>query len=57
MTLLLDQRGVYVSITKEIAIAAAGNGWSGKNVMTLLLDRRSAFPDHRRGSDRSGRKR
>lgn len=57
MTLLLDQRGVYVSITKEIAIAAAGNGWSGKNVMTLLLDRRSALPDHRRGSDRSGRKR
>ena len=40
MTLLLNQRGGDVPITKGVVEAAAGNRESGKEIMTLLLDRR-----------------
>ena len=39
MTLLLDRRGADVQITEEVVKAAAGNGESGKGIITLLLDR------------------
>ena len=40
MTLLLDRRGADVQITEKVVEAAAGNYRSGRNIMTLLLDRR-----------------
>jgi hypothetical protein len=40
MTLLLDRRGADVQITEKVVKTAAGNGENGKELMTLLLDRR-----------------
>ena len=37
MTLLLEQRGQEIKITEKIVKAAAGNGSSGEEIMTLLL--------------------
>ena len=37
ITVLLEQRGVEVVITEEVVKVAAGNEWSRKEVMTLLL--------------------
>ena len=42
MKLLLDRRGADVQITDKVVEAAAGNGRSGKDIITLLLDRRGA---------------
>ncbi|KAI4222446.1 MAG: hypothetical protein L6R40_008585 [Gallowayella cf. fulva] len=39
---ILLEEGADVQITEGVVKAAAGNYWSGKEIMTLLLDRRGA---------------
>src|SRR5436190_11719902 len=51
MMLLLDQRGTDVQITEEVVEAAAGNGGSGKEVMTLLLNPWSTNEAHSEHED------
>ena len=38
MALLLDRRGDEVKITDKVVEVAAGNYWSGKDTIALLLD-------------------
>jgi hypothetical protein len=40
MQLLLKQRGEDVVVTEEVVKAAAGNKYSGKEVVQLLLEHR-----------------
>jgi hypothetical protein len=42
LTVLLELDRNYIQITEEVVEAAAGNEYSGEQVMTLLLDRRGA---------------
>ncbi|KAK8121512.1 hypothetical protein PG999_005632 [Apiospora kogelbergensis] len=40
VSVLLEKRGEQVKITQEVVVAAAGNPFSGKEIMALLLEKR-----------------